>query len=159
MAFGSSACNLLYDRVEIRWPAVRATKGAARSADDAGPEADVVDEYGGHYGRDGFYYDRFGGHYDQYGYEYKDGSYKTRCGDRYDVQADKILDAHGGEMRQSAKLATPEDKKRFIREVCQVSEMIAKDKEAKQATKAKRTNQTNNPNSTKTDAPSHPGAR
>jgi hypothetical protein len=131
----NAAGRAINDRMDIRWSASPASKVAARPSEQEKPKAGVVDEYGGHYGSDGFYYDRFGGHYDEYGYEYKDGSYKTVCGDRYDVKSHKMFDARGAELRTSLKLTSPDEKKRFIRQVCQVAKILAK--EAKNGDKSK----------------------
>jgi hypothetical protein len=51
------------------------------------------------------------------------------------VKSDKMFDARGAEMRTSLKLASPDAKKRFIRQVCQVAKILAD--EAKNGDKSK----------------------
>ena len=68
-----------------------ATDDAVRPEGDD-PRVGIVDQWGGFYARDGFYYDRFGGHCEKDGYYDKDGSFKSRCGYRYDAKSTKRLE-------------------------------------------------------------------
>lgn len=127
------------DRLDIRWTTPPPSQSLPSPAEPGSVKAGVVDKYGGHYGSDGFYYDRFGGHYDQYGYEFKDGSYKGRCGVRYDRKSNKVFDVDGTEIQLSATLQAPDDKKGYVKVYCQIAAIDAaeKAKEAKKSAQAR----------------------
>jgi OmpA family len=113
------------DRVELRVapggaPAL-ATDDAVRPKGDD-PRVGIVDQWGGFYARDGSYYDRFGGHYDRDGYYDPDGSFKSRCGYRYDAKSKNVLEPDGSKYTTPRSARTPHDKIRVVRAICAVIE-------------------------------------